>query len=432
VPPPIRTAADSGLPAELLSDLVIKAVYFAGTISQISLIENLRVPFGVIGRAVQEHIDQAFFTTRSGAADGQATAFYSITQKGEERARLVLDRSDYAGPAPVPLEAYTRAVRAQAESSPIASEQVEEAYRDLVFHPDFLEQLGPAINARASLFLYGHPGNGKTAVAHRIARLLGDDIYIPYAVSVDTHIIRLYDESQHRPAGGAGVAADGRWIRVHRPAISTGGELTMADLDLTYEPTVKFYEGPPQLKANGGVFIIDDFGRQIVSPVELLNRWIVPLAERVDYLSLHTGKRIQVPFEQMIVFSTNLTPQQLLIDEAFMRRIRYKLAVPDPDEASYREIFRRACLSRGVPFDEGAVTYLVRQRHARSGVPLRACHPGDLVQLLTDLARYRHERATLSQELLDRAWDSYFSREWQVTGSPLPLGAGSPLPLGEG
>jgi hypothetical protein len=411
-PARVISLADSGLTVGLISDLLIKAVYFAGQITANGLSEALRIRFSVIGQLAREFVEQAYFTTRTIQVDGRPTAEYAITAKGEDRARRALERSEYTGPAPVPLSVYNAGVLAQTlKSERINRLQVLKAYQDMVLSPVLLEKLGPAINSRKSLFLYGSPGNGKTTIAQRFVKLLGSDIFIPYALVVDAHIIQLFDPIYHEVVEEQSVegSPDARWVKVKRPVVIVGGELTLKTLDLLYEPTVKFYEAPAQLKANNGVFMIDDFGRQLVRPEELLNRWIVPLAEGVDYLTLHTGKRLKIPFDEMIVFSTNLEPKDL-VDEAFLRRIRFKLEVGDPNEDEYREIFRRACTRYGIEYDDGALTYLLRQRYPGAGLPLRACHPWDLMAQLNDFANWRNQPPQLTKDLMDESWDTYFAK----------------------
>jgi predicted ATPase with chaperone activity len=261
------------------------------------------------------------------------------------------------------------------------------------------------------MFLFGAPGDGKTAMAERIGTLLGDDIWLPYAVDVDGQVIKVYDPEVHQTrettAQPGAPRFDARWVRCRRPLVISGGELSLGALDLRYDPVSRFYEAPLQMLANGGMYLIDDFGRQQVSPRELLNRWIVPLEKRVDYLSLTSGKKIAIPFHTLVVFSTNLEPLHL-VDEAFLRRIRYKVHVSSPGQEQYREIFRRVCLDRGVPYVDAAVTYLFHEQYAKRRIPLRACHPRDLMEQLLDAANYLSTPAVLSKELLDQACDTYF------------------------
>jgi Predicted ATPase with chaperone activity len=239
--------------------------------------------------------------------------------------------------------------------------------------------------------------------------IMSGTIYIPYAVEVDGQVIKVFDSVNHvraeAPAGGRNV--DPRWVPIRRPMIMVGGELTLETLDLVYDETNKYYEAPFQMKANGGMLLIDDFGRQQVRPRDLLNRWIVPLEKRVDFLTLHTGRKIEVPFDVLIVFATNLAPKDL-VDEAFLRRIRHKIEIKNPTFDEYREIFRRVCQAKGVPYDDRGLAYLLQEHYIKPKRPLRACHPRDLVEQLCDIARYLNVPPTLSPELIDRAASAYF------------------------
>jgi hypothetical protein len=289
----------------------------------------------------------------------------------------------------------------------------------LVIEDEMLERLGPAVNSGRSIFLFGAPGNGKTAMAESIGRMiLGADMYMPHAVEVGGMVIKIFDEVNHKPVpdpepeNRTQVATnrlrhDRRWIRIKRPVIATGGELTLETLDLVWDDVSKYYEAPFQMKANGGMFLIDDFGRQQVRPRDLLNRWVVPLEKRYDYLTLHTGQKIEVPFELLIVFSTNLEPRDL-VDEAFLRRIRHKIEVDDPSFDVFREIFHRECAVRRIPFDKDVLNYLLREYYIKPNSPLRACHPRDLLDEIVDIARYADITPTLSEDMIDRACRAYF------------------------
>jgi predicted ATPase with chaperone activity len=316
----------------------------------------------------------------------------------------------------VPLEDYTTAFRKQPlQNVAIHQRVVHQALSHLVLNQRIYSQLGPAVNSGRSVFLYGPPGNGKTTIAEAIGLMIfKDNIYVPYAVEVDGQIIKVFDNINHRPVKGGGASSsrrgnktDKRWVKIHRPFIITGGELTLDGLDLVYDSSSKYYEAPFQMRANGGMLLIDDFGRQQVRPRDLLNRWIVPLEKRLDFLTLHTGRKIEIPFDVLIVFATNLAPADL-VDEAFLRRIRHKIEIRDPSFEEYREIFKHICARKGVPYDDRALAYLLQEHYIKPKVPLRACHPRDIIDQLIDIARYQNKPPALTKDLIDKACEAYF------------------------
>jgi energy-coupling factor transporter ATP-binding protein EcfA2 len=415
---------ETGLTIGSLAELALKLIYNAGEIGAIEISREMRVPFIGLVQRVLELLDREELVNIIGAGGfGEQSYRYTISRKGIERVHQALERSQYVGPAPVPLECYNAMIRAQAVGEvQLDAASVEAAFDGLVLNPAMFDKIGPALNSGKSVFLYGPSGNGKTTIATRMARLLArDPIYIPYAVSVDSHIIKVYDDFNHtRVAGelypgqgdagfGLGESAlDERWVLIERPTVMVGGELTLASLDLIWDPVAKYYEAPFQMKANGGMFLIDDFGRQQVDPQDLLNRWIVPLETRVDFLALHTGKRIELPFEELVVFSTNLDPSEL-VDEAFLRRIRHKIKVDNPTAEEFQQIFRMMCQVRGIDYTPEGFSHLVREWYVKPRREFKNSHPRDILDQLLDIAKYKRLRPVATPDMIDRACSAYFA-----------------------
>jgi len=416
VPPP-RSLEETGLGIGFLSDLVMKIMYFEGYISGATIAERIRLPFsGVVDQVLDFLKREQFCEVRSASGGfGEQSYQYAISTKGREKAREALDRSQYAGPAPVPLMVYNQAMLKQSLKNFVVHQRtMRQALSDIVVNDRTFGQIGPAVNSGRSIFLFGPPGNGKTSIAERIGRMvLGGDLLVPYAVEVDSQVVKVFDSVNHqRLPDDTGQLQkvrprDTRWVRIRRPVITVGGELTLESLDLTFDDVNKYYEAPFQMKANGGMFLIDDFGRQQVRPRDLLNRWILPLEKRIDFLTLRTGRKIEIPFDVLIVFSTNLAPKDL-VDEAFLRRIRHKIEIGDPSFDEYREIFKRVCENKGVPYDEKALGYLLQEFYIKRRAKLRAVHPRDLVDQLLDIARYMNVEPRLTKDLIDRACLAYF------------------------
>jgi hypothetical protein len=422
-PPPIMTVEDTGLSALWLQDLVLKVMYFQGYLTGYKVAEEVALPFsGVVDQILEALKREKLIEVRSSQMGlGEGAYLYAVTGLGIARAREALERSQYAGPAPVPLSVYNDACRRQARGRmTVTNRLMRQVLSSLVLAEKAFQTLGPAVNSGTSIFLYGPPGNGKTSIARSIGNLImSQNIYIPYSIYVDGQVIKLYDSVNHQLATEpdataqgtgslrSGARRDPRWVRIRRPFIVTGGELTLAGLDLVFDDTLKYYEAPFQVKANGGILLIDDFGRQLVRPRDLLNRWIVPLENRIDYLALHTGRKLEVPFDVLVIFSTNLPPKEL-VDEAFLRRLRHKIEIPDPSYEEYREIFRRIAAVKGVTYNDQGLAYLLQEWYIKRNRKLRASHPRDLCDQILDVARYISEEPVMSRELLDRAAQSYF------------------------
>ena len=424
------SVAETGLNMGFINDLVLKVIYFHGNITAHQISEATKLPFlGVLDK-VLEFLKLEEYVDIIGAQGGfsERSFQYVVATKGRLKVNEVLERSQYAGPAPVTLDAYVEMVRRQAMGELVVNGQkVREAFNSLVVSERMLDKIGPAANSARSLFLYGPPGNGKTTIAEGIANMLGGNIILPYAIEIDGQVIKLYDPLNHRvvaepepapailperPFGGAPQPAapaqpDRRWLICKRPQVVVGGELILEQLELIFDPIAKVYEAPYQLKANGGLFLIDDFGRQKCRPQDLLNRWIVPLEKKVDYLALQTGKKLEVPFDVLIVFSTNLSPKDL-VDDAFLRRIRHKIEVGNPSPDEFREIFKLVCRAKQIPYSDDGLRYLIQEHYLKVRRDLRACHPRDLCEQILDEAKYRGITPAMSKDLLDRACEAYF------------------------
>ena len=422
-----QTLEQTGLSFDLVLQLILKTLHFAGEVTGGELAQRLGLSHSAI-QSVLEHLKLAHLVEISGGGLLGGPSFeYQITSAGRGRALLFLEQSHYVGVAPVPFEHYSEYMQRFARTMPKSATRVRvrDAFSHLVLSDRVLDQLGPAINGAHSLFVYGPPGNGKTVIAQAIRNLLDGVIAIPRAIETDGQIIQVFDPVVHQPipvtqATGMdrGEGTDERWVYCKRPLLTVGGELTLDQLELSFSPTAKFYKAPVQLVANGGVLVIDDFGRQKCSPVDLLNRWITPLESRIDYLPLETGQKLPIPFVLLIVFATNLRPTDL-VDEAFLRRIHYKVFAENPTRQDFKQIFERCCEERKVPYDETVVDSLLASYFDPRGILPRGCHPRDLIDQAISLADYRGEPHRLTEELLSAACASYFVDDPTVARSPV-------------
>lgn len=425
--------ADCGLTLLQVSDLLLKQLYLGGNLLGVEMARQARLPFNVVDEALQFLKDEKCVEVTAGEVIGRISYRFALTDLGRIRARECFEQCRYVGPAPVPLETYVKQCLKQTVTGTVCTmAALQEAFADLIMRQDLLEELGPAVCSGRSIFIYGPPGNGKTMVAKGLGRFLnqyGGEIYVPYAILAENSIITVFDPTVHVATDGGDLHGsemgggefansqiermmhanppDLRWRKIKRPVIITGGELTLDMLDLRYNATSNFYQAPMHIKANGGVFLIDDFGRQIVSPRDLLNRWIIPLEERVDYLTLATGRNFQVPFEQLIIFSTNLDPKQL-VDDAFLRRIRHKILIDSPTREAYTEIFQLGCKLRRLQYCQEALDYLFQTYYDTARVP-RSSDPRDLLEIVVSICRFRGIEPQLSEALIAEAALRFFA-----------------------
>lgn len=413
------TVEETGISFLFLVELISKILFMRGQLRLVDLVQHSKLSIGVLEPLL------AFMRTErlcevSRSSETETSTSYNLTELGRLRAEDFLQKSQYVGAAPVSLQAYVDQVRRQSVAEMLVTrEKLTEVFRGLVVKESILKQFGAAMNSGRAIFVYGPSGSGKTFIAEHLAGLLSGDVAIPHAIVVDNEIIQVFDPHAHEPLlpdEGAGLsldrrrAYDHRWVMCRRPVIKTGGELTLSMLDLDFNQGAGFYQAPPQVKANNGLLLIDDLGRQITSAIDIMNRWIVPLDRHVDYLALHTGKKFIIPFDVIVVFSTNMPPSQLA-DEAFLRRLGYKIFVGPMDEDEYKIIARQVCSELQIPFTEKGLNYLLHEHHYKEQRPLMACIPREILSQARDIARYEGAPPELSEVFLDWAWSNHFAQD---------------------
>jgi hypothetical protein len=414
-PPPVPDDPIlTGLPESFIQDLLLKIVYFDGRLRGIDIAHVACLNYN----AIEDSLDflktqQLLAVVGGGSSFGKQSMEYTITEKGIAKTRELLVRDNYYGPAPVPVAVFVRRVDLQSmQRHHVTPERVEKAFSRLVLDPAVPEMMGPAINSGRSMFIYGPPGNGKTALAECITESVGGEVYIPRAILVDRQIIKLFDPLYHRevePTEAEAGKMDRRWVKCKRPVVMVGGELTLETLDLVAHGGATYYEAPFQLKATNGVLFIDDFGRQLANPNQLLNRWIVPLESRFDFLTFASGLKVRVPFDCLLVFSTNLDPKNL-VDDAFLRRIRYKIHIDNPSEENFRKIFKIVARAKAIDYDQATLEHLIKKHYKEARRPFRACQPRDLLEQFSDISKYRgEEKPPLTPEAVDRLGKYYFT-----------------------
>lgn len=418
VPPVPENCEESGLPFEFLVELMLKMLFSSGRLNISGLSEHLKLPVTII-ETVLDFLRAESLCEVSRRNSSALDIHYQLSDAGYARAKSALQKCQYIGPAPVSREAYVSQVQSQSIAQMrVSQEALDAAFCNVVLDQRLRYDLGAAINSSRAMLIYGPSGSGKTFIAEHLVHALSDQVYVPHAIFVDGEVIQIFDPLVHHPVLSKQKAegferwsgVDARWMLCQRPVVMNGGELTLSMLDLQFDPHNRFYIAPSQVKANNGLLIIDDLGRQLVAPRDLMNRWIVPLDRHVDYFSLHTGKKFSLPFDVSVIFSSNLRPSELA-DDAFLRRLGYKIHVGEVDTDDYRQIFVQACERSAVPFSETAFRYLLLECHRPHKQPLLACIPFDLVSMISDRATYLGDLPVMSNETLSWAWQTYFARD---------------------
>jgi predicted ATPase with chaperone activity len=419
---------ESGLSLAFLNELLLRTLYVKGVMLGLDLARDICLPFKVIEEALKFLKDEKCIEVAGGDLIGRVSYKFNLTELGRRRAIEAMKACQYVGPAPVPLDDYVEQTYRQAVTGINCSpEPLKAAFAHLIIKDELFNAIGPAIISGRSIFIYGPPGNGKTAIARSIGEFMnnaGGEIYVPYAFVAENSIVTLFDKAVHQRVDEGGSdriedneatirrllntgTVDPRWVRIRRPVIVTGGELNLEMLDLRYNAVANFYQAPLHIKANGGVFLIDDFGRQLCSPKELLNRWILPLEDRHDFLTVSSGKKFEVPFEQLIIFSTNLDPKDL-VDDAFLRRIRHKVGIEAPARDIYEKIFNAYAKRLGMNPCPDAVNYLFEKYYER-GRCTRASDCRDLLEIVQSICRFRRQPVHLTRELMVESSKSFIS-----------------------
>jgi hypothetical protein len=410
VPSEPKNFEDTGLEYMQIEGLILKHLLVLGEFMLADVVDRVKLPHFLVENVLETLKKEQLVVVKGASSYTSMSYVYSITDTGRTKAAQAFDLCRYVGPMPVSLAEYTKMVELQTVKSIVVGEsEVKKALSHLVLSENNIRRLGPAISSGQAMFIHGPPGNGKSAIAEAIGSILPDTIYLPYAITVGGQIVNVYDPISHIriQESSNDATSDQRWLKVRRPVVITGGEMTLRMLDLDFNPISKYYEASLQMKANNGLLIIDDFGRQQVDPHQILNRWIVPLDRRLDYLTLHTGMKFTIPFDMLLIFATNIEPKKL-VDEAFLRRIRYKIKIDCPTEDEFHDIFKKVCVPYGITFCEKSYAFLLEQYYHKHNFAFSACHPRDLVDHIVNYSSYFNKPPEMNEETINFACENYF------------------------